>query len=75
MNVPARFLLLIDDAQRAVLLDGEHRHLGDVLEEDGFIVETLLRNARSCPLPAADALSALSPAPSPQARLRCFELH
>jgi hypothetical protein len=75
MNITAKFLLLVDGARRAILLDDDQRHLGEVIEEDGFIVDSLLRGARSCPVPSFEALAAMHPAPSPNARMRCFELH
>jgi hypothetical protein len=75
MNITAKFLLLVDGAQRAILLDGSQRHLGEVIEEDGFIVDGLMRGARSCPVPSTEALATVHPAPPANAPMRCYELH
>jgi hypothetical protein len=74
MNTPAKFLLLLDDSPRALLFDSERRLLGEVIEEDGFIVDSLLRSASECPRPGADMLGAVVPPPSPRQPVRCFEL-
>ena len=75
MNAPAKFLLLLDDLPRALLFDGQRQFLGEVIEEDGFIVDSLLRSASACPCPTDDMLSGVVPPPSPQQPMRCFELH
>ncbi|MBC8056210.1 MAG: hypothetical protein H7Y61_06490 [Rhizobiales bacterium] len=75
MNSSPKFLMLLDDATRALLFDSERRLLGEVIEEDGFIVDSLLRSARECPCPNDEMLSAVVPPPSPQRAVRCFELH
>ena len=56
-------------------LAGRIPHRGEVIEEDGFIVESLLRAARECPVPRDEMLRAIVPPPSPQRPVRCFELH
>lgn len=71
----AKFLLLLDEPARVVLLDECQQHLGDVIEDDDFIVDSLMRGAQPCPVPGEAALQALTPAPSPQRPMRCFELH
>jgi hypothetical protein len=75
MNAPAKFLLLLGDSLRAFLFDDQRQFLGEVIEEDGFIVDSLLRSASACPSPSDDMLSRVVPAPSPQQPVRCFELH
>lgn len=75
MNTPAKFLLLLDDSLRALLFDSQRQFLGEVIEEDGFIVDNLLRSASACPSPVVDMLSTVVPAPSPQQAMRFFELH
>ena len=75
MNAPVKFLLLLDDTPRAFLFDGQWRFLGEVIEDDGFVVDSLLRSASACPSPADDMLSFVVPPPSPQQPMRCFELH
>jgi hypothetical protein len=72
MNASAKFLVLLDSAPRALLLDSNRRLMGEVIEDDGFIVETLLRTARACPLMIGDSLDAVLAAPSDP--VRCFEL-
>jgi hypothetical protein len=74
MNSIARFLLLTDAAPCLRLLDGEHRLLGEVIEDDGFIVDGLMRHAAECPPPAATMLATLVPPPSPGYPVRCFAL-
>lgn len=77
MKAPVKFLVLFDNqAPRALLFDSQQCLLGEVIEEDGFIVDSLLRGAKECPLPNDnDMLRSIVPAPSPQQPVRCFELH
>ena len=75
MNSRAKFLLLLlDDAPRALLFDAAQCLLGEVIEDDGYIVEHLLNGATACPLPDARMLEAMVPAPMPSQPVRCFEL-
>jgi hypothetical protein len=74
MNAPAKFLVLLDDSLRALLFDSEQCLLGEVIEEDGFIVRSLLRTASECPVPPGQMLRAIVPPPSSQRLVRCFEL-
>ncbi len=75
MTTPPRFLVLLNDKPRALLFDGQQQLLGEVIEEDGFIVDSLLRSACECPCPDSTMLSNVVPPPSPADRVRCFELH
>lgn len=75
MKTLPKFLVLLDDAPRALLFDDEQQLLGEVIEEDGFIVDSLLRSASECPWPDGTMLSAMVPPPSPNDRVRCFQLH
>ncbi len=75
MNTTPKFLLLLDDAPRALLFDSEQHLMGEVIEEDGFIVDSLLRSASECPCPGAGMLGEVVPPPAPADRVRCFELH
>lgn len=75
MNTPPKFLVLLDDAPRALLFDSQQQLLGEVIEEDGFIVDSLLRSASECPCPEDGMLRAVIPPPAPSDRVRCFELH
>lgn len=74
MNGHAKFLLLFDSAPRALLLDGDQRLLGEVIEDDGFIVDTLLCTARACVLPLLPLLLASMLPPVAGGAMRCFEL-
>ena len=75
MNTSAKFLVLLNDTPRALLFDGDRQLLGEVIEEDGFIVDRLLRSASECPCPDDAMLRAFVPPPSPDIGVRCFELH
>lgn len=74
MGTSAKFLVLTDAAPRALLFDARHRLVGEVIEDDGYIVDRLTHGATSCPLPRPDMLDALIPPPSPQFPVRCFAL-
>ena len=74
MNFPAKYLVLADSPARALLFDGQQRMLGEVIEDDGFIVGDMLSAATSCPLPRLDMLDALIQPPSAQHPVRCFAL-
>ena len=74
MNSPAKFLLLLDDLTRALLFDSRQQFLGEVIEEDGFIVDSLLRGASECPRPDDDMMRSVRPPPAPTDRMRCFRL-
>jgi hypothetical protein len=76
MSSPAKFLILIDHAvPRALLFDREQRLVGEVIEDDGFIVDSLLQSAVACPVPDGGMLRAMVPPPSPEGgQVRCFEL-
>ena len=75
MTSAAKFLILFDDAApRALLFDSKQQFIGEVIEDDGFIVDSLLLSATVCPLPDDAMLSAMVPPPSPQRPVRCFEL-
>ena len=75
MKTRAKFLLLLDDLPRAFLFDGQRQFLGEVIEDDGFIIDSLLRSASACHALADDMLSVVVPPPAPQQPMRCFELH
>ena len=74
MNSPVKFLVLLDAARRALLFDGERRLLGEVIEDDGFIVQRLLLNAKACTSQLSELLSALVPNGSASGSVHCFEL-
>lgn len=75
MNATAKFLVLLGTASRALLFDRDSRLLGEVIEDDGFIVESLLLNATACPVPRRGMLEAIgSSLGLPGVPVRCFEL-
>ena len=74
MNAPARFLVLFDSESRALLFDGDQHFLGEVIEDDGFIVESLLLGAKACPVPGIEMLDSIVPPPALHCPVRCFEL-
>ncbi len=65
MNAPAKFLVLLDAARPALLIDSDKHLLGEVIEDDGFIVDSLLLNAKVCADPRTDMLGAVVPPPLP----------
>lgn len=72
----ARFLVFLDAARtRPLLFDASRRWVGEVIENDGWIVDTLLSTARPCPLPDAGMLAEVQPPPPPGCSACCFELH
>lgn len=75
MNSNAQFLVLAGAATpRALLFDGQQKLLGEVIEDDGFIVDTLVDSATPCPMPRSDMLDFVVPPPSVQDGVRCFAL-
>ena len=74
MNSSAKFLVLVGSAPRAVLFDSDQQPVGEVIEDDGFIVDSLLRNATMCALPTASRLVSSLAASALQSPVRCFEL-
>jgi len=70
----AKYLVLTDSAPRALLFDRQQRLLGEVIEDDGFIVEHLMGRATACPVPRLDMLDAMVPPASPMFPVRCFAL-
>jgi len=74
MKPIAKFLVLLGDAPRAFLFDGTQQLLGEVIEDDGYIVDHLVGSALACPLPHDRMLDAVLPRRPPQGPVRCFEL-
>jgi hypothetical protein len=75
MSSNAHFLVLLASG-RALLLDGGQRLLCEVIEDDGYIVESLLRGSRPAPLLVAgwSESSGSSGSVRRQQPARCFEL-
>ena len=65
MNASAKFLVLLDAACPALMIDSDKHLLGGVIEDDGSIVDSLLLNAKVCAVPRTDMLDAVMPPPSP----------
>ena len=74
MNSNAQFLVLAGDTPRALLFDSDQNLLGEVIEDDGFIVDTLLDAATPCPMPCPDMLDVVVPPPAAQGGVRCYAL-
>ena len=72
MTPTARFLVLLDDARRALLFDSKQCLIGEVIDDDGHIVDHLLKLATACPIPHARMLDAMVPPPSQP--VRCYDL-
>ncbi len=74
----AKYLILLGpaDAPRALLFSGEHRYLAEMIDDDGVMVETLLKSSRVCPKPRRLSLDSVA-APDLQdigEDMRCFAL-
>jgi len=65
MNAPAKFLVLLDAARPTLLFGSDEHLLGEVIEDDGFIVDSLLLNAKVCADPRTDMFDAVVRPPSP----------
>jgi len=74
MSLSAKYLVLADAAPRAFLFDHEQHWLGEVIEDDGFVVGRLMDRATACAVPRPDMLAAILPPPSPAFPVRCFAL-
>lgn len=74
----AKYMLLLgpEEAPRALLFNGDHRYLAEVLDDDGMVVDHLVRSSRSCPTPRDLSLAAVLPPPAigPADAVRCFAL-
>ena len=65
MNASAKFLVFLDAAHPALLIDTDKHLLGEAIEDDGSIVDSLLLNAKRCADPRTDMLDAVVPPPLP----------
>ena len=61
MNAAVKFLVLLDAARPALLIDSGKHLLGEVIEDDGFIVDSLLLNAKVCAVSRTDMLDVVVP--------------
>jgi hypothetical protein len=69
----ARYLVLLShqDSTRALLFTQDQRYLSDLIDEDGLMLDNLLRRGRVCPTPNRVAKAAWASAP---ATVRCYAL-
>ena len=80
MTAKAEFLVLLGAASRALLFDRDSRLLGEVIEDDGFIVDSLMVNAKACAVPRRGMLEAcamtlgLASVTGMTVAVKCFEL-
>jgi len=74
MTSSAKYLVLADAAPRALLFDRQQRLLGEVIGDDGFILDALMDSAIACAMPRPEMLAAMVPPPSPAFPVRCFAL-
>ena len=65
MNAPVKFLVLLDAARPALLFNSDEHLLGEVIEDDELIVDSLLLNAKVCADPRTDMFDAVVQPPSP----------
>lgn len=73
----ARYLILLKDetAQRALLFGGDHRYLTELIDDDGLVLENLIRFGTAC-LPPGDLVldAVISQAAAQPINMRCFAL-
>lgn len=74
MNSNAQFLVIAGTVPRALLFGSDQQLLGEVIEDDGFIVDTLIDTATPCPMPCSNMLDRVVPPPSVQDGVRCYAL-
>jgi hypothetical protein len=69
----AKYLILMntDNKTRALLFGQDYRYLAEVLEDDGLVLENLVRAGKACAPPGALAVQAWGGSSS---TLRCFAL-
>jgi len=70
----ARYLVLLghDNATpRALLFTRDQRYLAEVLDDDGLVIENLMKTGIACPPPRKVAAQAWASAP---ATVRCYAL-
>ncbi len=69
----ARYLVLLDheEATRALLFGQDQRYLAEVIDDDGLVIENLMRAGKECAPPPTVAAHAEGDKPM---RLLCFKL-
>jgi hypothetical protein len=71
----AKYLVLCGkpDAQRALLFNGDHQYLTEMIDDDGIVLDRLLRAGKVCHSPNANLLQAISQQAA-NSSVRCFAL-
>lgn len=69
----ARYLVLLshDHNRRALLFARDHRYLAEVIDDDGLVIDNLVKTGRPCLPPGEVAQQTLK---GKHAKLLCFEL-
>ena len=73
----AQYMVLLgpSDAPRALLFNGECHYLAEMFDEDGLLVENLVKSSRVCPPPRGLQFDDVVPAPAVSGEpVRYFEL-
>jgi len=72
----AHYMVLLGptDAPRALLFSDECRYLAEMFDEDGMLVENLVKCSRECPPPSALRFDGVVPAPASCGGVQCYEL-
>lgn len=74
----AKYMVLLGptEAPRALLFNGDHHYLAEVLDDDGMVVDHLVKSSRVCPTPRDLSLHEVLPPPAigPADAVRCFAL-
>ena len=74
----AKYLILLKDetVQRALLFGGDYRYLTELIDEDGLVLENLIRYGTACSPPGDLAFDAVIPwqASRQPMDMRCFAL-
>jgi hypothetical protein len=73
----AKYLILLGppNASRALLFNGEHRYLTEMIDDDGIMVDALVKSSRVCAPPSGLQLEAANASPFATCdNVRCFAL-
>ncbi|KQW00590.1 hypothetical protein [Rhizobacter sp. Root1221] len=74
----AKYMILFGpaDAPRALLFNGDHRFLAEVFDEDGMVLQQLMKSGAACPPPRNLVFDGVAPPPPPSSAsaMRCYAL-
>jgi hypothetical protein len=74
----AKYLILLksETAARALLFGGDHRYLAEVIDDDGLVLDNLIRAGTQCPPPGELSLECAACLLQPQSGslVQCFAL-